>query len=286
MPAIRAGEYIIMLGYGIAVIAVLGAAVYGLFFHRALRRRRVQARPMPAQWQQWLRDDMALYRRLPDPERERLHHTLMLLLDEVAFYGCAGLAVTEAMKVLIAAHGALLVNGLSMDYYRDLRSILVYPGAYRAAVRSRDGAITVQTEQDRLGESWQSGRVILSWDSFAREAADPESVSNVALHEFAHQLDQLDGAADGAPPLASGETARHWQQVFTDAWERLRHNPAHDHNIIDPYGATNPAEFFAVVTETFFLQPHPLCTQEPALYNCLSRFYRLSPIAWAGATRT
>lgn len=275
-----------MLGYGIAVIAVLGAAVYGLFFHRTLRRRRLQARPMPPRWQQWLVDDMALYRRLPDRERERLHHTLMLLLDEVAFYGCAGLVVTEPMKVLIAAHGALLVNELSMDYYQDLRSILVYPGAYRAAVKSRDGAITVQTEQDRLGESWQSGRVILSWDSFAREAADPGSESNVALHEFAHQIDQVDGAADGAPPLASGETARHWQEVFTDAWERLRHHPGHGHNVIDPYGATNPAEFFAVVTETFFLQPHPLRAQEPALYDCLSRFYRLSPITWSEARQT
>lgn len=275
-----------MLGYGIAVIVVLGAAVYGLFFHRALRRRRIQARPLPRQWQQWLQTDMALYRQLPGAERDRLHHTLTVLLDEVAFYGCAGLTVTDSMKVLIAAHGALLINGLSMDYYQDLRSILVYPGAYRAAVKSRDGAVTVQTEQDRLGESWQSGRVILSWDSFAHEAADPTSTSNVAIHEFAHQIDQVDGAADGAPPLASGETARHWQDVFTDAWERLRHHPGHPHNVIDPYGATNPAEFFAVVTETFFLQPHALRAQEPELYNCLSRFYRLSPMTWSDARQT
>lgn len=275
-----------MLGYGIAVIVLLGIALYGLFFHRSLRRRRVQARPVPPQWQQWLHKDMALYRRLPDSERERLHHTLQLLLDEVAFYGCAGLTLTEPMKVLIAAHGALLVNGLSMDYYQDLRSILVYPGAYRAAVKWQDGVVAGQSEQDRLGESWQSGRVILSWQGLAREAADPHSQSNVALHEFAHQLDQVDGAADGAPPLVSGEAARHWQEVFSEAWQRLRDHPGHSHNVIDPYGATNPAEFFAVVTETFFLDPHSLQAQEPDLYDCLSRFYRLSPSLWSEARQT
>ncbi|WP_166268701.1 zinc-dependent peptidase [Marinobacter caseinilyticus] len=272
-----------MLGYGLTVLAILGLAVYTLFLHRRWRRRRISRRSFPEHWRQKLDDSMALYGRLPEQERQQLHQHTMLILDEVKFYGCAGLTVTEPMKLLIAAHAALLINRLSMDYYSSLQAILVYPGAYRALVDVRDGPIAGTTEQSRLGESWQQGRVILAWETLSQEAADPTSASNVALHEFAHQLDQVDGAADGAPPLSSGQAAAHWQAVFTDAWQRLRLRHSSD-GVIDPYGAQNPAEFFAVVTEAFFLRGQLLRDEEPELYECLTRFYCLTPADWAPRT--
>lgn len=270
-----------MLGYGLILLAVLGAAFYGLFVHRRLRRNRLASQPFPIAWQHLLMDRMALYRRLPASARERVHQNTLLIMDEVNFYGCAGLTVTDSMKVLVAAHGGLLIAGLSMDYYHALRSILIYPGAYRASIELRDGPVMTQSEQDRLGESWEQGRVILSWDSLSREAADPESPSNVALHEFSHQLDQVDGAADGAPPLASGKAAAHWQAVFTDAWHRLQTRGQGEDGVIDNYGAQDPAEFFAVVTEAFFLTADGLRREEPELYDCLAQFYKLSPADWA-----
>lgn len=275
-----------LFGYGLALVAIVLLAFYWLFLHRRLRRRRVLSRPFPPQWQRQLYRDMAIYRRLPRELRQRVHQNTLLILDEVNFYGCAGQEVTEPMKVLIAGHAALLVSGLSVDYYQRLASILVYPGAYRSEVEWQDGEIAGVEEQERLGESWDAGRVILGWDQLAWEAADPHTTTNVMLHEFAHQLDQLDGAADGAPPLASGISADNWHQVFSDAWERLQAQPWDSDGVIDDYGATDPAEFFAVVTEAFFLTPVQLRQQEPALYRCLSGFYQLSPADWPRARQT
>lgn len=274
------------LGYGLALTVIVLLAFYWLFLHRKLRRRRLLARPFPDIWRQWLERDMALYHRLPADVRERVHQNTLLVLDEVNFYGCAGQTVTEPMRVLIAAHAALLVSGLSVDYYGPLASILVYPGAYRSEVEWQDGDVMGYEYQERLGESWDAGRVILGWNQLAAEAADPHTATNVALHEFAHQLDQFDGAADGAPPLASGASARNWHQVFSEAWQRLQEQPEGVEGVIDDYGATDPAEFFAVVTEAFFLTPVQLRHQEPALYCCLAGFYRLSPADWENATQT
>ncbi|MDX1756039.1 MAG: zinc-dependent peptidase [Marinobacter sp.] len=274
-----------MLGYGIALIAIVVLAFYGLFIYPHQRARRVARRPFPEHWQRYLTDHMVLYRRLPPENRPRLHRHIQLLLDRVDFYGCAGLAPNDTMKVMIAAHGALLINGLSPDYYRNLRSILVYPGAYRVREQVLDGDVLSHSEQERLGESWQEGRLVLAWDTLSVEAANPDTPSNVGLHEFSHQLDQIDGASDGAPPLASGDQAKHWQQVFSEAWQRRRRHPGGD-SVIDDYGATSPAEFFAVVTEAFFLQPRPLAQQEPRLYDCLVRFYQLNPGEWPETAAT
>jgi len=268
-----------MLGYGIALTAIVIAAFYWLFVRPRRQLERLARIPVPMDWIEQLRAQMALYRRLPPIRRARLHTHMRVLLERVEFYGCAGLELTEPMKVLIAAHGALLINQLSPDYYHKLQSILVYPGAYRVSQSQQDGPVLHFDDQDRLGESWQQGKLVLAWDTLVREAGDSSSRSNVALHEFAHQLDQVDGAADGAPPLASGEVAQHWQQVFSEAWERRRRHSG-GNSIIDEYGATSPAEFFAVATEAFFLHSALLASQEPELYDCMAGFYRLDPRDW------
>ncbi|MDV2079515.1 M90 family metallopeptidase [Marinobacter xestospongiae] len=267
-----------MIFSAVVLLSIVVAAFYGLFIYPRQRRQHLLRQPFPASWQALLEERMALYRRLPQSRRASLHNHLRLLLDRVEFYGCAGVTVDEPMKVLIAAHGALLVNGLSPTYYRRLRSILVYPGAYRVQEAVHDGEVLNHSAQERLGESWEQGRLVLAWDTLAREAADEHADSNVALHEFAHQLDQVDGQSDGAPPLASAELAEHWQTVFSDAWHR-RQRGGH-HSVIDEYGATSPAEFFAVTSETFFLHPRALAHEEPELYRCLSAFYHLDPAHW------
>lgn len=270
--------------YALCVAVVIALAAWRLFFYRRARRQRLAASAFPAEWARWLERDMALYRRLPGPVRERVHTGTLILMDELEFYGCNGLELTDDMRVLVAAHGALLVSGLSMDYYDSLQAVLIYPDAYRAPTHHREGPVVVEGTDTRLGESWGEGRVILVWATLQAEAADEWAASNVALHEFAHQLDQLDGSSDGAPPLHSGEQARNWQAVFSDAWERLKREARHGDTVLDPYGATNPAEFFAVATEAFFCDPEALRHSEPRLYECLSGFYQLSPAEWARQT--
>lgn len=269
-----------MLAYILVFSTILVSAFYLIFLRRLQRRRRVIKRPFPQAWKAHLATTMVLYRKLPAKRQDKLHQDIQLILDEVEFFGNAGLEITEPVKLLIAAHAALLINGLSFDYYQKLRAILVYPGAWRAPHQAMEGHVLTHSQQIRLGESWQQGRIILAWDTLRNEAQNEHSTSNVGIHEFAHQLDQLGGAADGAPPLASGEIAQRWQEVFSDAWQRRRQHLGGS-SVIDEYGAESPAEFFAVASEAFFLSPSSLQQQEPALYQCLQGFYKTDPTTWA-----
>lgn len=270
--------------YFFCVLALIALAAYRLFFYRRQRRKQVAARAFPTDWRKLLEQNMTLYRQLPPDVRERVDSGTLILLDELTFYGCNGLTVTDEMRLLVAAHGALLISGLSLDYYDSLRAVLLYPDVYRAPAEHHDGLVHTESMDDRLGESWGEGRVILTWSTLKREALETHAASNVAIHEFAHQLDQLDGASDGAPPLHSGEDAKTWEVVFSDAWERLKRQADSGTTVLDPYGATNPAEFFAVATEAFFCRPGDLRAEEPHLYECLEGFFGLSPADWSART--
>ena len=127
------------------------------------------------------------------------------------------------------------------------------------------------------GESWAQGQVILSWSDVLAGAADPADGQNVTLHEFAHQIDQDKGIANGRPWLASPRARRRWAAVMDAAFARLQAQPS---AVIDAYAATDPAEFFAVVTELFFERPQALADEAPAVYAELAALYRVQPLAW------
>jgi len=122
---------------------------------------------------------------------------------------------------------------------------------------------------------------VLAWDDVKAGAADPDDGRNLVLHEFAHQLDFEDGSTDGTPALESSAQARSWAAVFGNELETLRRAAdAGEPTLLDPYGAQDPAEFFAVATETFFERGRDLSLQHPKLYEELRRFYRQDPAAW------
>jgi Mlc titration factor MtfA (ptsG expression regulator) len=183
--------------------------------------------------------------------------------------------LTDKMRLTIAAHAALLLLGRETDYYPDLVSVLVYPSAYRAPMAEEHGGIVTEGEEDRFGESWQQGVVVLAWDEARAGARDLHDGENVILHEFAHQLDTEDGAADGVPVLEQRGDYAAWARALRPEYERLRRAP--DESVLDAYGAEDPAEFFAVATEAFFERGAELRERHPALYAELSRFYRLDP---------
>jgi hypothetical protein len=121
----------------------------------------------------------------------------------------------------------------------------------------------------------------LSWDDVVAGAADPDDGRNVVIHEFAHQLDQERGRANGAPWLGRRERYARWAAVMNDEYHALQWRLAHGEPVlIDPYAATDPAEFFAVVSEHFFEQPGALAAGHPALYQELVHCYRTDPLAW------
>jgi Mlc titration factor MtfA (ptsG expression regulator) len=200
---------------------------------------------------------------------------MSVFLDEISFEACGGLPeVTDQMCLVIAAQACLLLLESGYEDFGRLRSVLIYPDAYQAGDDDGSGDV-------RLGESWQTGSVVLSWQSVVEGARNPEDGRNVVLHEFAHQIDQFDGDADGLPLLKRKGDYRKWAEAFNVSYELLceRVNAGRK-TVLDPYGATNPAEFFAVATETFFEKPKQLQREHAAVYAELRAFYGLDPVTW------
>jgi MtfA peptidase len=253
------------------------------------RRERLRRQRFPEAWQRILRRRVKSYRRLPAQLQQQLKEHMQVFLAEKDFIGCDGLVVTDEMRVTIAALACLLILNRETDYYPNLRQVLVYPGAFVVDMEESDEAGVVRNDSHVLsGESWSQSQVILSWEDVVEGAAVDDDGYNVVIHEFAHQLDQEAGYANGAPELATrGQYAR-WSRVLGEEYERLRASvEAGEQSLLDDYGATDPAEFFAVLAEVFFEQPLPLREENPVLYDELSRFFRVDPANWpASAART
>ncbi len=253
---------------------------------RRRRRDQVMQTPFPAAWRSLLRREWPLYRRLTPPQQHRLQRLIQVFLAEKPFIGCAGLKVSTAMKVLVAAQACLPLLGHARGVYPQLSQVLLYPAAF-AVQRVHDLGAGVQMEQRRWlsGESWQQGQVILSWQDVLAGARDPEDGRNVVIHEFAHQLDQAKGRANGAPLLGSREAHAHWAEVMQQEYQALQQALAQGlPTLLDPYAATDEAEFFAVASESFFEQGEQMARLHPRLYALLADYYGLQPRHWqAGA---
>ncbi len=276
--------------YALAFLAALVLCVlawlWGLLWWRALRRARIRAQPFPPAWRDTLRRRMPAFARLPADVQLRLKKTAQVLMAEKPFIGCAGLAITDEMRVLITVQASLLLLRRGAGYFAALRQILVYPGAFAVERSTPDAAGLVHEQRQALsGESWQQGQVLLSWADVLAGAADPHDGRNVVLHEFAHQLDQDNGRANGAPWLANANRRAAWAQVMGAEFGQLQQRLARGETpLIDAYAATNPAEFFAVLSEVFFEQAEALAQQHPALFAQLTGYYGVNPMAWVNST--
>lgn len=263
---------------GAAIIAL----VLGLPYWRRYQRSLIMARPFPAQWRDILKRRLPYFRALPADLQLQLKKHIQVFIAEKDFIGCDGLTVTDEMRVTIAAQACLLLLNRPDYYYPKLKQILLYPAAFIVRNNSADAA-GVLHEQRRVlsGESWGQGKVILSWADTLDGAANPGDGRNVVIHEFAHQLDQEKGIANGAPLLERSSDYQSWSGVMAAEFATLQRQAGlGEHSLFDHYGATNPAEFFAVISEVFFEQPALLSQQHPKLYHELSRFYRLNPLSW------
>ena len=253
------------------------AGVYLLAAHadKDSKRARLVRERFGEKEREILRREVPIYEKIPEQQRGILEGMIHIFLDEKHFEACGDLEeVTEEMRLVIAANACLLQLNRKPDYYEKLRSILVYPEAYVATMS--DGA-----EHLRLGESWSSGSVVLSWASVKSGSRNAEDGHNVALHEFAHQLDQANGTTDGLPKLSEGHSYREWARTFQAAFAKFSAKVNKGKKtVIDEYGATNAPEFFAVATETFFEKPKQLKKSYPEVYEQLQKFYKLDPVNW------
>jgi len=246
----------------------------GVMLYRRRRRSRALAAAFPDAWLAIIRQNLPPYSKLsPEVQQQVRGYTQEFLYDK-NFEGCGGLTLNDEIRVTIAAQASLLLLNRKVRCYPNLYSVLVYPSAYVAKTET-------DQESVRLGESWRTGAVVLAWDSARHGAANFADGRNLVIHEFAHQLDQEDGASDGTPILAGRSSYTAWARVLSREYERLRRRVAKGKpSVIDAYGASHPAEFFAVASEAFFEKPRQLGSKHPELYAELRKFYQVDPQTW------
>jgi Mlc titration factor MtfA (ptsG expression regulator) len=208
------------------------------------------------------------------PGTPKLRELALLFLAEKQFTGAHGLELTDAMRVSIAAQACLPVLELGLDWYAGFTGIVVYPGDFRVQRKEVDEDGVVHEWDDELaGEAMPGGPVVLSWDALTNDPA-----MNVVIHEFAHKLDMLSGAADGVPPLHAGMSRKTWVKTFEEAYQGFCDALERDKETwLDPYAAEHPSEFFAVISEAFFTDPAETRRRYPDVYQQLRLFYRQDP---------
>ena len=271
------------MAYWIFVVFVLCAVAAALLIPR-YRLKKAIAAPFPDEWVAILEKNIAVYKNLPMELRLQLRRMIKQFLHQKHFSGAGGLEITDEIRVTIAAEACMLLLNRNSGVYPALRYIIVYPAAF---VVDRPGTIAggvVSTgRKGVLGESWINGKVILACDDVLRCSTNFVDGQNFVLHEFAHQLDSESGSTNGAPVLAGNNCLRTWattlsaefEELQRDAWKGRR-------SLLDHYGATNPAEFFAVATETFFEKPRQMAKHHAELFEVLKCYYRVDPREWLG----
>jgi hypothetical protein len=248
-------------------------------WQRARRRRR----PLPPAWLEILERRVAYYRCLPDAEQRALRGMLQVLLGEMSFEPGAGMErVDEAMRVVVAAQAGLLLMNLPLEALPDVGPVILYPGVYRARERlwTPEGT-QIETSEERHGESWSHGVMLLSWEDVRYDLEHVADGQNVVVHEVAHALDDLTGASDGMPPLPDASTAERWRAAFGRAFDELERDVRRRRRtLLDPYALEEPAEFFAVAAEAFLEMPINFRQAYPDLYELFAHAFRLDPAAW------
>ena len=247
-------------------------------FFRGWRRRRLLAAPFPDAWREILRRNLSWYHVLSPTEQRKLERDLTVFIAEKNWEGCAGQVITDEIKVTIAGQAAMLVLSWDDYLFERVQTILVYPASYRTPTGTKRDLSDDDPVSVRLGEALHGGPIVLSWRDTLTGTRVGRDGQNVVLHEFAHVLDMENGMIDGIPLLANQHAEELWSKLIHRELEDLRRQiDLRRHYFLNPYAATNVAEFFAVATESFFEEAPIFREAKPELYEAFSNFYRQDP---------
>ncbi len=243
-----------------------------LSLFRRWTRRRLLRQPFDSARREILQQHLAAYRRLSPQLRRRLEQIVAVMIAELHWEGCEGLRVTDGMRTRIAGHAAVMLLGAEDYYFDSVTAILIFPHEIQRNGEYANGF--------NAGEAWDNGGVVLAWPEVLA-IGQRHPGENVVIHEFAHHLDGLDGEMAGSIPFNHPDDQIRWEQVAAREYEQLiddvqRGRPT----VLDPYGTTDRAEFFAVCSECFFEQPHRLQQAHGELFELLLRFYQCDPRLW------
>lgn len=266
-------------------LSLVIAALLGAFGLPRWRLKRALARPMAPGHLAILERNIAVVRTMAPALRAQLEQLVKQFLYQKKFVGCAGQEIDDEVRLTIAGQACMLLLNRPSRVYPGLDTVLVYPSAFMAPRKHVDEAgVVTEARQDLLGESWGDGRVVLAWDHVLDGALNWSAGHNVVLHEFAHQLDSESGGNNGAPWLGDRASYRRWSEVLSRDFASLQVDAMYrQQSVLDHYGASSPAEFFAVATEAFYARPHEMAERHPQLFGEFSQYYRVDPRDWLAA---
>lgn len=268
------------------VIGSLTAVLLGLWLARRKARvqrlRQLADQTLDPGLLDMLRRHMPLYNRMPPDLQQRLQGLVNVFINDKAFFGSGGLEITDEMRLAVAGNACLLILKRRNPRFPGSQTIIIYPDTFVSHQVTHDGAVVHEGPSARAGESWHNGPVILSWADVLRGIERPDDGHNVVIHEFAHKLDEENGPTDGLPVLREQADYADWARIMTDEFEDLLERARQRSNrVLDEYGSTSPAEFFAVASEAYFERGDKMQQQLPELYALLDRYYGADPAGWA-----
>lgn len=239
------------------------------------RRRRILNTPWPEEWEKILTVNSGHAPLLKGELRRKWHQTIQVLVEEKNWEGCGGLVMTDEMKVIVAAQAALMLLGMRHDYFAKVRSIVMFPSEFELPKE--------EWQKDEIVAAGLAppGAVFLSWDWVLPCSKNISDGHNIVIHEFAHQLDFLDGYTNGCPALRDKEQARRWHAAMSAGFEQVQRDLENEgKTFLGENAASNPPEFFAELSECFFMIPRKLHELYPAIYDVLVEYYGLSTMNW------
>ncbi|MDO6514608.1 zinc-dependent peptidase [Neptuniibacter sp. 2_MG-2023] len=250
--------------------------------HNWLENRRVKKMGFTTQQSESTIADWPVMERYQGAERDALRDMAFRFLVRKDFVSGGDFQFTNEMCLKVATMACVPILHLGLDWYDHWYTLILYEGDFipNRPYRSDDGVVHSKSP-GLSGEAWSKGPVILSWASICESGAhvNHTKASNVVIHELAHKLDMLRDGANGAPPMHPNMRAGEWHDIFTTAWDRLQHDyKKHRPLPLDDYALTDPAEFFAVCSETFFEDPKNMKAHMPEVYRLLCQFYRQQPV--------
>ncbi|MGY6530141.1 MAG: M90 family metallopeptidase [Cyanobacterium sp.] len=274
----------------IVILLIMAFSYVILALNTNKKRKLIYSSPINKNWLTFLDQNVYLYQKLPNKYKQQLQNYIKIFIAEKDFIGKDGVEVTDEMKLTIASQACLLLiennpNFLHpnrSNYFPYLKYIYIYPGIIQKKHRKNSSENHLLLGQSSVGhKSGKDGDILLSWADVQLESQSPNARGNVVLHEFSHQLDQEFGNATGTPRLKNLEATLIWQNIFKMEYQKLcLSTQVQEPTIIDKYGATNPVEFFAVATETFFIKGKLMAVNHPLLYEQLRQYYQLNPAVW------
>ena len=209
---------------------LLTSYILGKPYWQEFQRNKIRQRPFKKQWRKILSQRVPYFRKMPADLQLQLKQHIQVFIEEKNFVGCNGLPITDEVRVTIAAQACLLLLNRKTNVYPKLQTILVYPRAFvRQQQQVNNDGLQFTQRQALAGESWEYGKIVLSWEDTLQGAEIPNDGRNVVIHEFAHQLDQEDGSANGAPILGKNQNYETWSAIFLTHYQLLKQQEKQGH---------------------------------------------------------